>query len=632
MRLTLRALLLLARLVFRVSAQAPPVNLTEPDVRAFLDGLAPQQLQREDIAGLVIAIVKDDKLLFAKGYGYDVAKKIPVSPEGTLFRPGSISKLFVWTAVMQQVEQGKLDLDKDVNDYIDFKIPPYDGKPITLRNIMTHTPGFEEAIKELFVPDAASLKPLSEYLPTHMPARIFPPGVTPAYSNYATALAAYIVQRVSNVPFVEYADRFIFKPLKMEHTTFAQPLPPNLLPMMSVGYAKASGGAKRYEFVEAFPAGSVSASAADMTRFMMAHLRDGELDGARILKTETAKLMHSRQFAVNPALNAMALGFYEETRNGHRIIGHGGDTAHFHSNLHLMADSNLGFFISYNSAGKGEIDARGELWNAFLDRYFPYTPPDAPTLATAKQDAAAVVGSYTNSRRPATNILSVVGLLSTMSVSADAEGRLVLPAFKSANGVVKKWREIAPQVWRETDGQDLITFQKDATGQDTIGLGYPFMVLQKTGFGRNGSFNQIVGGGSLLIILLTILLWPVAAAVRWHYGTRRELEGSGTSLVTVARVLAAFNLIAVIILVSVGSKTSEPGGLNSSLDFLLRLMQVCLCIGMVGAVVAVLSAARVFSARAWWFTKVHEAVFALACVGFTWFIVHWNFLHASLMF
>lgn len=173
-------------------------EMTSEDVGAFLDGIMPQQLAREDVAGVVVAVVKDGKVLFAKGYGYsDVEKKTPVSADNTLFRPGSISKLFTWTSVMQLVEQGKLDLDRDVNDYLDFKIPATYPKPITLRNVMTHTPGFEETAQELFVGEAKDLKPLGQYLKEHLPERIFPPGTTPAYSNYATALAGYIVQRVS---------------------------------------------------------------------------------------------------------------------------------------------------------------------------------------------------------------------------------------------------------------------------------------------------------------------------------------------------------------------------------------------------------------------------------------------------
>src|ERR1041385_663453 len=134
----------------------PPHELTADDVHAFLDGFVPMQLEREDIAGAVVLVVKDGAILFAKGYGYsDVEKKTPVTVDATLFRPGSISKLFTWTAVMQLVEQGKIALDDDINEYLDFKIREKSGKPITLRNIMTHTPGFEEQIKDLITEDAA---------------------------------------------------------------------------------------------------------------------------------------------------------------------------------------------------------------------------------------------------------------------------------------------------------------------------------------------------------------------------------------------------------------------------------------------------------------------------------------------
>ncbi|MGE5109363.1 MAG: serine hydrolase domain-containing protein, partial [Acidobacteriaceae bacterium] len=264
-------------------------ELTAADLGAFLDGLMPLQLQREDIAGAVVLVVKDGKVLFAKGYGYsDVAKKTPVTPDGTLFRPGSVSKLFTWTSVMQLVEQGKLDLDRDVNDYLDFKIPPRNGKPITLRNIMTHTSGMEEAVQQLFIPDTKDLVPLDVYLKEHLPKRIFAPATLPAYSNYATTLAGYIVQRVSGQPFDDYVEQHIFNPLKMEHTTFRQPLTAAMAPMMSKGYSVASQPPKPFEVVQAFPAGSVSATATDMSHFMIAHLQDGQYEGAQILKPETA--------------------------------------------------------------------------------------------------------------------------------------------------------------------------------------------------------------------------------------------------------------------------------------------------------------------------------------------------------
>ncbi|PYX68218.1 MAG: hypothetical protein DMG78_25805 [Acidobacteria bacterium] len=227
----------------------PAHDLTPSDLEAFLDGVVPLQIAREDIAGAVITVVKDGKPFFAKGYGYsNVEKRIPVSPDTTLFRPGSISKLFNWTGIMQQVELGKLDLDRDVNDYLDFKIPSTFPKPITLRDIMTHTPGFEETVQELFVPAAANLTPLDQYVQAHLPVRIYPPFTTPAYSNYATTLAGYILQRVSGEPFDSYVEHHIFQPLEMSHSTTRQPLPEALQPLMSNGYDVASGPAKHAAF------------------------------------------------------------------------------------------------------------------------------------------------------------------------------------------------------------------------------------------------------------------------------------------------------------------------------------------------------------------------------------------------
>ncbi|MFI5106497.1 MAG: serine hydrolase domain-containing protein, partial [Terriglobales bacterium] len=218
-------------------AAEAPHEMTAADVHAFLDGFVPMQLERENIAGAVVLVVKDGAILFAKGYGYsDVDKKAPVTVDATLFRPGSISKLFTWTAVMQLVEQGKLDLDRDVNEYLDFKIPPKFGKPITLRNIMTHTPGFEEQVKDLINEEGAPIATLKQHLAAHIPERIFPPGTTPAYSNYGASLAGYIVERVSGRPFNDYVTEKIFEPLGMQRSTFAQPLPAELKPHMSSGY------------------------------------------------------------------------------------------------------------------------------------------------------------------------------------------------------------------------------------------------------------------------------------------------------------------------------------------------------------------------------------------------------------
>src|SRR5260370_2745791 len=168
----------------------------------------------------------------------------------------------------------------------------------------------------------------------------------------------------------------------MNPAPFRQPLPDALKPLMSNGYQLASGGAKGFECGEVAPGGALSTAAESISHFMIAHVQNGRYGNAQILKPETAIQMHQRQQGWPASMNAMALGFYEESRNGQRIIGHGGDTQWFHSDLHLLLDSNVGFFVSYNSAGKAEVSPRSVLFDKFMYRYFPCPPATAPALTT----------------------------------------------------------------------------------------------------------------------------------------------------------------------------------------------------------------------------------------------------------
>ena len=604
-------------------------EMTAADVEAFLDGLVPLQLKRDDIAGATVSVVKDGKLLFAKGYGYaDVEKQKPVSAQETLFRPGSISKLFTWTAIMQLYEQGKLDLDRDVNEYLDYKIPDAFGKPITLKNIMTHTPGFEEQIKDLFT--VGNSKPvLGEYLKTHIPGRVYPPGTVPAYSNYATAVAGYIVERVSGRSFDEYVAENILKPLKMTRSTFSQPLPSELAPLMSNGYRLGSGSAEAFEVVNPYPAGSLSSSATDMAQFMIAHLQDGQLGDARILKPETARLMHSRLFALDDAANAMCYGFYEESKNGQRIIGHGGDTVYFHSDLHLVLDQKLGFFVSYNSAGSGG-SGRLALWEAFLDRYYPHTPP-APASATAKDDAKAASGAYTLSRRADGSFLKALSVISQFTVSPAGDGDIEVPQLTGTNGKPKRWQAIGPMTFLERGGQDKLIFKPDQNGQMQLILPYPFFVGHRVGTFQNGKLLLTVLGISLGLMLLTLILWPIAWFVRRHYGRRLELTKGELLLRVGVRIVFALNVIfiaALIGLIMYGLTHLEVFSDRGTTWF--KLAQTVGLIGAVGTVVVLLNAivAWISKRRRIW-GKLQATIMLLACLGVLWFALAGNLLRFS---
>ncbi len=607
---------------------APSDKMTAEDVEAFLDGIVPVQLELDDIAGATVIVVKDGKVLFEKGYGYaDVKEKKPVSAENTLFRPGSISKLFTWTAVMQMVEQGKVDLNKDINEYLDFKIPEAFGKPITLTNLLTHTPGFEEQIKDLF---AVGTEPgdLGQFLKTHIPNRIYAPGTVPAYSNYGTNLAGYIVQRVSGTPFNKYIEENIFKPLGMDHSSFVQPLPKELEPLMSKGYALASDDAKPFEIIAHVPAGGLSSSAEDMAKFMLAHLQEGRLGEAQILKPETAKLMHSRLFALDGDANAMAHGFYEETRNGHRIIGHGGDTIAFHSDLHLVLDRGLGFFVSYNSQGKGTTQGRAGLWHAFLDRYYPYEPEKIEAPKTAKEDAQAVSGTYKISRRPQDSLFRSLVLFGEATVSPADDGSIVVSSMLGPNGKPKKWEAIGPKKFRETGGQDILIFKPDSSGQMQLIMQYPFMIYQRVGLWENSKLMIPVLGVSLVLMLLTLVLWPVAWLIRRHYGRKLELTRMEWWLRILTRLVFAANIVFISALVGlVLYALSKFALLNDAGVKWFYLVQVLGLIGTLGTVVVLFNAVHTWmnKNRGIWM-KLQATVFVLLSLGVLWFIFAGNLL------
>jgi CubicO group peptidase (beta-lactamase class C family) len=585
--------------------------------------LIPYALQRGDVAGAVVVVVKDGEVLFQKGYGYaDLKRKMPVNPERTLFRPGSVSKLFTWTAVMQLVEQGKLDLDQDINAYLDFEIPPAFGQPITLRNCMTHTPGFEEVARNLFSDDTTEVPSNGAWLKSWTPTRVYPPGTVPAYSNYATALAGYIVERVSGQPFEEYIEQHIFRPLGMQHATFRQPLPSTLRPDMAEGYETASSGeAKPFEMVVGAPAGSLSASGADMARFMIAHLQKGRLGSATILRPETARLMHTTALTILPAVNRMVLGFYESNLNGHRAIAHAGDTYWFHSDLHLFIDDGIGLFISMNSPGKeGAAGAiRSAFFEQFADRYLPGAESKARLdTATADAHARLVAGTYDNSRGSVTNFFRVTDLLGPAKVTVNPDTTISLQFLTGLNGEPKRWREIRPFVWQESGGKNLMAARVEK-GRVVMLSGdeiSPFMVFMPTPGWRSPAWLGPLAQLSIAALVLTLFFWPIAAVVRRRYKVAFPLQGRAAKAHRWVRLAA---LAVLLLLVGwtwmIKQMLSDVGALTSKSDPWLWMLQLLGLVVFVGAAgMALWNAWLAWSGRRRWTSRVWSSVLALACM------------------
>ena len=613
-------------------ASAAPASLDDPAaLEAFVDGLVKPLMKSKSSPSGTVAIVRDGQLIFAKGYGYeDIDRQVPVDPAQTLFRPGSTSKLFTWIAVMQLVEQGKLDLDADVNSYLKtFKIRDTFDEPITLRHILTHTSGFEDgALGYLIVEDPDKILPLAEAMERYQPKRVNPPGAQTAYSNYATALAGLIVETVAGVPFNDYIRREILAPLGMEHSSFVEPLPESLKQHMAKSYAVEAGRfvEKPFEIISSFgPAGALSATATDMARFGQAILNGGELDGRRIIRADTLKQMLSRAFSHDDRLMGMALGFYEEDVNGVRLVGHGGDTQWFHSYLGVDLAHNLTFFVSFGAPGGSEV--RSAFAPAFYGEFFPRdTTRPKPPEGFAKR-AGGYAGTYAFWRSNFSTIEKVLGLTSVVKVAPTPDDTLVLSFADNA----KQYVEVDKNLFRELDpnialvsgiSPQQLAFQEDDSGRITgfVMDGLPFMSLRKLPFYATPAFNFTLLGVSLLIFV-TVLAgrWYQRAAVRAHTPADR-------AAINAASLAAAANLLVVITATVVLMIVKDS--LFTGIPLLFKVWLVVPIIAVIAAAYLLYRAILVWRQRllAGTWARVRITLVA-ACALFTaWFFYYWNIL------
>jgi CubicO group peptidase (beta-lactamase class C family) len=608
---------------------APPPDATytldDPqELETFIDAMMDSQMEEQHIAGVVVAVVKDGQILLSKGYGYaDIENRSPVDPETTLFRPGSVTKLFTWTAVMQLVEQGKIDLLADVNMYLTrFQIPATYPQPISMLDLMAHTAGFEEREKNLFKDSVDEMTSLEDYLVQNMPARVFPPGKIPAYSNYGTALAGYIVEQVSGESYEQYIEEHIFKPLGMEHSTMIQPLPDALAPDMSQGYSFSSGyQAEEFEFVQAGPAGALSASGLDMGKFMLAHLQDGEYNNVQILKAETAKLMHSQSYTFDPALPGMAHGFMEFFVNGQRLIWHGGDTYQFHTLLALLPEEQTGIYFSYNSTPSPK--AREAFLRAFMDRYFPSTPVPTPQpQAEFASREARYTGFYETSRMVYTSYEKVFA--SILAVKPGPDNMLRIPNLASFD-MSDTWVEVRPLVMKNTRTGESAVFMEDENGEvQYVGIGnWPITVLIKLPWYGGPYFKFGLLGFSLLTSLFTL----VAAAITPFIPlSKRGTDGNLSWFRRLARWIAllwcvlviALSAFIILVFMDVENLTSS----TSQLVLAVLPWAVALFAPIITS----------FAGLAWWkcwwglVGRIHYTVIVLAVLALLWFEIYWSLL------
>lgn len=630
----------LGMVTFRAAADAPgppaPLELTAANLASVIDPVMAAWIDRRNGPGAVVVVVNREGVVFAKGYGFaDVEARKPFTADATLVRPGSISKLFTGIAVMQLVEAGRLDLDRDVNGYIDFVIPvPQGGVPVTLRRLLTHRAGFEEHVKELFSRKAQP-EPLGRWLAKNLPLRLFPKGDVEAYSNYGLALAGYIVERVSGEAFAAYVQRHILDPLGMNHSTFRQPLPDDLAPMMAKGYRRSDQPPLGFfETIAASPAGGLSATGTDMGRFIRALMNGGELDGARILSQ--ARLDEMTAPANATPAGYLGLVFFGLEAAGHDTIGHDGATMTFFSSLRFFPERGVGIFMSRN--GIGDIRAARDIpypATVIAERFLPKVSgersPEAADAPSVSSDSAGIAGIYHPSRRAESSCVRLNELVSQIVVKIDSSGNArVSPAIFWPFAAGQTFKRVDHNVYEGPGAR--MAFINDAGSESYIAA--PATRLQRVPWSLDVRWIAPAFVVSAAIMFLTLLAWPFAALWRRWRKKRWSEDGGDRRRHLAVRLVLIVDLAAIVATAALFMMSlRDLTVLNEALDPLMLTVYALAWLGVLGAIFTVWVAAlswRKGVGHPW--SRIHHSLIAVSSVMIAWFFLTFHIAGTTLTY
>ena len=456
----------------RISPVAVPGRIDSAELASFVDTLITAQMAQENIPGAVFLLVKDGRVFYQRGYGFaNVARRQPVDPTKTIWRIGSISKVFTATAVVQLADHGRFRLTDDVNRYLRrFKVPPTFPEPVTFQHLLTHTAGFDEIRPGTRAETAAGVLPLGDFLATKL-VRLRSPGQTISYSTYGITLAGYLVEQISGMDFETYLARNVWHPVGMTRTSIT--VPDSLKPDLAQGYEYEGGANKlaEWEWYHTTPASSINASAADMGRFIIAQLQNGRYGNTRIMSEAAAVDMHRQHMTSHQRLAGFAYGFYEEHANGEQLLEHGGNVEGFSAQLTLIPARGIGFF----SASQHEpARLRDVVQSALLDHYFPAPPPVPPTpMPGYRERAPRFAGTYELNQ-----FCHTCGAdrreYPRIEVKPNGDGTI------SITGNPQPLVEVSPMFFRRVNGTGGgVAFRDDASGRVTLLAGDSWIVFER---------------------------------------------------------------------------------------------------------------------------------------------------------
>jgi CubicO group peptidase (beta-lactamase class C family) len=491
-------------------------------VHAFLAEVVPAEMQSARIEGVAVVVVEAGRMVAAEGYG----KARPgaagdIDALHTVFRAASMSKPVTAALVMQLVEEGTVDLDRDVSEYVGFTVPTRDGRAVTLREILTHTSGFSDTYRLLFAVNPRDSQPLSDFVRHRLPPLLYTPGTQPAYSNYAFSLAGYAVERLRGKPYATVARERIFEPLGMATATFLQPPEPAIAAALAQGYRRGGSQPGPFEYVAAVSAGALSVSAADYARFARALIEGGSLDGHAILRPATVAQMltlHPGPEGAGRAELGMGLGVtVDRTRRGVTAIGHSGDTVQWHSVFRAYPERDLVIVAMQNTEGGPVVRT---IVRRFEER-FGLTPPLLTPVPETAEDQQ-VAGDYGPARYSAHSFLRIGRLFQVMPVVALPGGGI------RVGSAPEPLVRVGPALYQDrtrTDRRAL--FLRDASGRVSGVRVEPYQTMTRVAAWERPALVFGLLGAGAAIALVTLLgcagrfLWAklkARPALPWCWG------------------------------------------------------------------------------------------------------------------
>jgi CubicO group peptidase (beta-lactamase class C family) len=596
---------------------APPVLNDPKEVESFFDPLIQDKMAKDRTPGVVVSVVRDGEILFAKGYGYaELETKKPVTPDRTIFRVGSITKLFTATAVIQLVEQGRIRLDDDVNKYLrSFRIPDTFQAPVTIANLLTHSGGFEEQLVGTGARRPEEVLSLEQYLSRRMPPRVFPPGDLICYSDQGYTLLGYLVEVVSGIPFDQYVERNILRPLGMSRSGFRPPA--QELPDLAFGYELLRGSYQKtpYVYLNIFPAAGLAATAADMARFMSAHLQGGSYHGGRILSEDSVWEMQRQHFTNHPRLPGLTWGFFETFYFNRHGLYHAGGIRGYSSLLCLMPDQKIGLFVANNGYQQDEV------WfivDSFIKHYYPSTPLAVNLSPDMVDRARHFTGSYLHVKHSQRTIEKLSTLRAgQVYISANDDGTLNIYGARFA--------EIGPLVFRRVDGYELAAFREDAEGRVTH-LFLDQEAHQKLAWYETSLCQQLLLVLFFLSFLLPFFGWSDQGP---DWKPDRTSDTGGRPADRARRLAQLVSLLNLVFLIGIAAVFGSTGAGEIWFGF-PGVLSLLLCVPFLSLVLTLglaVAASAAWRNGYWSLRKrVQFSLMTAAALAFIPYLHHWNLL------